>query len=176
MSAWLADWRARRQAAQGADRATRWVLIDTETSGLDVTQDRLIAMAGVAIDIASGKPVLRLADSLELVLRCPDGIALDEVARHNILLHGVGRGEQDQGLEPAEGLRRLRHWVNGAPCLAFHAAFDATVLDLKPAGSLVQLCVRDESAGARDVAALAQVGCLAQALYSRFQSELRAAQ
>jgi len=126
---WLADWRARRSAARGAAAATRWVLIDTETSGLDPVQDRLIALAGVAVDLRSGVPRLAVGDSFEVVLRCPPELQLDEVARRNILLHGVGRGEQHRGLELDDGLRRLLAWAAGAPCLAFHAGFDAEVLD-----------------------------------------------
>ena len=125
----LQAWRARRAAASQAPLAKRWVLIDTETSGLDPAKDRLIAAAGVAIELREGRPVLALRDSFELVFECPPGLVLDEVARRNILLHGVGRGEQRRGLPLDEGLRRLIAWVAGAPCLAFHAGFDAEVLE-----------------------------------------------
>lgn len=125
----LQAWRARRAAASQAPLAKRWVLIDTETSGLDLRRDRLIALAGVGIELRDGRPRLSVADSFELVLDCPPEVELDAVARRNILLHGVGRGEQRQGLPLDEGLRRLQAWVAGAPCLAFHAAFDATMLE-----------------------------------------------
>lgn len=130
---WLRDrlsgWQQRQQALRDAQTATRWVLIDTETSGLDLRRDRLIALAGVGIELRDGRPRLSVADSFELVLDCPPELALDAVARRNILLHGVGRGAQRQGLPLDEGLRRLQTWVAGAPCLAFHAAFDATMLE-----------------------------------------------
>lgn len=125
----LANWQARRAAERSADAALRWVVIDTETSGLDMVNDRLIALAGVAVALDGGRPSVRVADSFEVVLACPPGLQLDAVARRNILLHGVGRGEQREGPPLAEGLQRLRAWVDGAPCLAFHAAFDATMLD-----------------------------------------------
>ncbi len=130
---WLADrlndWQQSRAAQRHAETAKRWVLIDTETSGLDLASDRLIALAGVGIALDGGRPRLSLADSFELVLDCPPDLQLDEVARRNILLHGVGRGEQHRGLPLDEGLRRLIAWVDGAPCLAFHAAFDASMLE-----------------------------------------------
>lgn len=126
---WWRDRQARRAALREAAQARRWVLIDTETSGLDPRRDRLIALAGVGIALDGGAPALRVADSIELVLACPPDLALDEVARRNILLHGVGRGEQGEGLPPDEGLRRLLDWCDGAPCLAFHAAFDAAMLE-----------------------------------------------
>lgn len=119
----------RRVAAELAARASRWVLIDTETSGLDPSQDRLIAAAGVGIALHQGRPQLSLRDSIEIVFECPPGLKLDEVARRNILLHGVGRGAQRRGLPLGDGLRRLIDWVAGAPCIAFHAGFDAEVLE-----------------------------------------------
>ena len=135
----LQAWRARRAAASQAPLAKRWVLIDTETSGLDPSRDRLIAVAGVAIALrGGGAPVLALCDSFELVFECPPGLVLDEVARRNILLHGVGRGEQRRGLPLGEGLRRLIDWVAGAPCLAFHAGFDAEVLERACRSELAQ--------------------------------------
>ncbi len=126
---WLRDWQERRKALRQASAARRWVLIDTETSGLDLRRDRLIALAGVGISLEGAQPRLCVADSIELVLACPPDLALDEVARRNILLHGVGRGEQGEGLPLDEGLRRLLAWCDGAPCLAFHAAFDASMLE-----------------------------------------------
>ncbi len=127
MSTW-SDWLGRRRAARSAPQARRWVVIDTETSGLDMQRDHLIAAAAVAVDLRDGRPRLSVADSFEVVLQCPPGVQLDEVARRNILLHGVGRGEQGGGQPPAPGLRRLLDFVDGAPCLAFHAAFDAHML------------------------------------------------
>jgi DNA polymerase-3 subunit epsilon len=127
------DWRAAAAREQAAARARRWVLIDVETSGLDMVRDRLIAVAGVALhwepDWLSGRPRLRVRDSLEIVLRAPEGLALDEVARRNILLHGIGRGEQGQGMAPEQALQALLAFVADAPCLGFHAAFDAAMLD-----------------------------------------------
>jgi DNA polymerase III subunit epsilon len=125
----FANWQARRAAEKHAETATRWVVIDTETSGLDMVSDRLIALAGVAVDVSGAQPAVGVADSFELVLECPPDLQLDEVARRNILLHGVGRGEQRGGLPLPQGLRLLRDWVAGAPCLAFHAKFDASMLD-----------------------------------------------
>ena len=126
---WLRDWSARRQALAQAPKAQRWVVIDVETSGLDMRRDRLIAAAAVAVHLGSGKPVLQVQDSLEVVLQAPPDLPLDAVARRNILLHGIGRGEQGQGLAPVDALQRLLAFADGAPCLAFHADFDATMLD-----------------------------------------------
>lgn len=127
MTLWQ-DWLARRRAHRAAAAALRWVVIDTETSGLDLQRDHLIAVAAVGVRLDGGRPRLSLADSFEVVLQCPPGLALDAVARRNILLHGVGRGAQGGGQAPDLALRHLAAFVDGAPCLAFHAAFDAHML------------------------------------------------
>ncbi|MBB5204297.1 DNA polymerase-3 subunit epsilon [Inhella inkyongensis] len=123
------DWRRRRASARHALAATRWVVIDVETSGLDILNDRLIAAAAVGVRWQQGAPVLNVEDSFEVVLQAPPGLALDAVARRNILLHGIGQGEQGGGVEPVAALKALHAFVDGAPCLAFHAAFDAGMLD-----------------------------------------------
>ena len=125
---WLQQWRQRRNAQAQARQASRWVVIDVETSGLDMQRDHVIGAAAVAVHLVDGRPHLRVADSLEVVLQAPPGLQLDEVARRNILLHGIGRGEQGGGTPAPEALRELLAFADGAPCLAFHADFDATML------------------------------------------------
>lgn len=121
-------WLQQRRARRAAEGATRWVVIDTEASGLDASQDRLIALAGVAVHWVAGRPCLRPSDAVEIVLACPPEQPLDAVARQNILLHGVGRAAQGEGLPLDQGLRQLLDWADGAPALAFHAGFDAELL------------------------------------------------
>jgi DNA polymerase III subunit epsilon len=123
----LADWWARR--TRGAAAATRWIVLDVETSGLDVERDRLLAIAGIAVDLSGGAPVIRLGDSFELLLRQHDALpGLDEAARANILLHGIGLAAQRGGQPAAEALQAFEAWVGEAPLLAFHAPFDRAMI------------------------------------------------
>jgi DNA polymerase-3 subunit epsilon len=109
-----------REPGDAADPAAdRWVVVDTETSGLDPERDRLLGIGGVAVD-GSG---IRLADSFEIVLR---GEAIGNAT--NILVHGIGHGAQARGVPVAEALAAYRDWVAGAPLVGFHADFDRTVL------------------------------------------------
>jgi len=57
-----------REAAAPAD-VGRWVVVDTETTGLDVARDTLIAIGGVAVDAEGVVP----GDSFEVVLRNAEG-------------------------------------------------------------------------------------------------------
>ncbi|MFN3860898.1 MAG: PolC-type DNA polymerase III [Roseateles sp.] len=123
----LAAWWARRAAA--AEPATRWIVLDVETSGLDVEHDRLLAIAGIALDLSGGAPVIRLGDSFELLLRQHDTVQNpDEVARANILLHGIGLAAQRGGRPAGEVLQAFEAWVGEAPLLAFHAPFDRAMI------------------------------------------------
>lgn len=104
---------------------TRWVMLDVETSGLDPRRDQLLAIAAIALQV--DWPARRLAivpgDSFEVVLR------QDVASTHdNILLHGIGAQRQRDGAEPALALRAFADFVGHSPLLAFHAAFDQTLI------------------------------------------------
>lgn len=102
----------------------RWVVVDVESSGLDPHRDRLLAVAGVAVHWVDQKPRIAAGDSFEVVLR-QDGAAVDKA---NILLHGIGVGAQRAGRDARAALEGFVEWVAQSPLVAFHAAFDETML------------------------------------------------
>ena len=102
----------------------RWLVVDVESSGLDASSARLLAIAGVAVHFDAGKPRINLGDSFEIVLRQP-GQTVDKA---NILLHGIGVGAQRAGVEPREALSLFLAWAGQAPLLAFHSVFDETMI------------------------------------------------
>jgi len=145
----------------GVDEA-RWVVVDVEATGLDVAQDRLLAIAAIAVRVAPA-PAIDLADSFEVVLR-QDAAGRDPAAidRDNILLHGIGVGEQRAGIDPAEALGAFDRYVGRSPLLGFHAEFDRAMitrasravlgrvapnpwLDLEPVAAVVRPDVRTRS-------------------------------
>jgi len=62
-------------------------------------------------------------DSFEAVLK--QDLASD---KDNILLHGIGAQAQMMGEDPQQVLRNFEQWVGDAPLLAFHAAFDESMI------------------------------------------------
>jgi DNA polymerase-3 subunit epsilon len=104
----------------------RWVMLDVETSGLDPNRDRLLAIAaiGMRVDWALRRLTIDLGDSFEVVLRQQEVTA----AKDNILLHGIGVQRQREGMAPAEALEAFAGFVWQSPLLAFHAAFDQTMI------------------------------------------------
>jgi DNA polymerase III subunit epsilon len=133
---WLAPWRRRASAP-----SLRWVMLDVETTGLDTRRDKLLAIAALAIRLDGPRVQLELADSFEVVLHQTAAQAAPD--KNNILLHGIGLGAQAAGVEPRVAMQAFNRYVDGAPLLGFHVAFDqavlerqARLLDLPSPGSL----------------------------------------
>ncbi len=118
----MMGWFARRGAAP-ADEG-RWVVLDVESSGLDASRDRLLAIAAIAMRRETGAPRITLGDSFEVVLR-HEAAPVDKA---NILLHGIGVGAQGQGVEAAQALAEFERWVGASPLIGFHVAFDEALI------------------------------------------------
>lgn len=103
----------------------RWVVVDVETTGLDTQTDQLLAIAalGLRVDWPLRQLTLVVHDSLNLYIR-PDTPA----DKRNVLLHGIGIGQQQQGLAPEEAMVLLDRWLGDSGTLAFHAGFDKAIL------------------------------------------------
>ncbi len=119
----LANW-WRRFRPERPPSAQRWVMIDVETTGLDPQNDALLCVAAMAIDLRGPTPQLMADDSFEVVIRQD----MLRATHDNILLHGIGWGQQRQGQPLAQALQGLSNWIADSPLLAYHAAFDQEVL------------------------------------------------
>lgn len=121
----MRSWWGRLDPRAPSD-AGRWVVVDVETSGLDARNDRLLAIAAIGLRVgpAVHRPEIVLGDSFEVVLRQE---AVSD--RDNILLHGIGEQRQREGVVPATALQAFVQFIGEAPLLAFHSAFDDTMID-----------------------------------------------
>lgn len=97
----------------------RYVVVDVETSGLNLGRDRLIAIGAVAV--TAGEIILN--DSFEVVLQQQSASTPD-----NILIHGIGGSAQTSAVPPQEALLLFLEYLGKAPLVAFHATFDETML------------------------------------------------
>lgn len=120
------SWLSRWLGAEAFDiDPTRWVVLDVETTGLDIDEDELLAVAAVAVRFdGAGGPRIDLADSFEAVLQHASRVT----DKDNILVHGIGVGAQRAGAPPAEVLAAFERWVGRSPLVAYHAAFDRAML------------------------------------------------
>lgn len=101
--------------------ATRWVMVDVETSGLEARRDRLLAIAaiGLRVDWARKRLAIVPGDSFEVYLA-----QTAASSRSNILLHGIGEARQRDGSAPGLAMQAFADFVGDAPLVAFHAWFD----------------------------------------------------
>jgi DNA polymerase III subunit epsilon len=102
-----------------APAGARLVVADVESTGLDMRTDRLIAIGAVTVE--AGR--IELGRSFYKVLRQPAASSRD-----NILVHGIGGTQQREGEDPVEALLAFLEFAGRAPLVAYHAAFDATMI------------------------------------------------
>ncbi|MBL8514165.1 MAG: 3'-5' exonuclease, partial [Betaproteobacteria bacterium] len=108
----------RGQTLQGS----RWVVVDVESTGLDIHRDHLLAIGAIGVTGSALAP----SDSLEAVLK--QGVASSS---ENILVHHITGSEQRGGQPPAEALDAFLDFANPertAGCVGYHAAFDEAML------------------------------------------------
>lgn len=116
----LVTWRAIPAAPKSASvEHSRFVVVDVETSGLNLQEDKLISIGAVAV--VNGK--IALGDSFYIVLKQQEASE-----RTNILLHGIGTAEQLKGAPPADALLDFLDFLGKDPLIAFHVTFDETMI------------------------------------------------
>lgn len=94
---------------------TRYVVVDVESSGLNMAKDRLISIGAVAV--VNG--LVDSQDAFEVILK--QEVVSDT---ENILLHGIGGSAQQEGMDPPEALLRFLAYIGRSPLVAYHAFFD----------------------------------------------------
>lgn len=112
----LAKWRDLPEAdAKALHAHQRFVVVDVESSGLNVFRDHLIAIGAVAVE--GGR--ISLGDSFYRVLR-----QARASSHANILVHGIGGTEQTGGADPAGALLDFLDFIGKSPLAGFHTDFD----------------------------------------------------
>jgi len=100
--------------------SNRYVVVDVETSGLNMKKDRLISIG--AVGLVAGR--MDFKDAFQVVLH------QDQVSDHeNILLHGIGGSEQSEGVEPSEALLAFLRYIGKSQLVAYNAFFDQSMID-----------------------------------------------
>jgi DNA polymerase-3 subunit epsilon len=116
LSAWNSLPRAALDVPFGNARC---VVVDVETSGLNLQKDHLISIGAVAV--VHGRIVL--GDSFYVVLQ-QSAVSRKE----NILLHGIGNMAQTEGVPAADALLSFLDFLRKDPLIAFHVTFDQTMI------------------------------------------------
>ncbi len=99
--------------------ASRLVVLDTETTGLDAKTDNIIQIGAVAIQ--NGEIII--ADSFECLVRS-DHAGSDE----SIGIHGLRPSDVQNGLEISDVLLPLLQYIGGDVIVGHHISFDRKIL------------------------------------------------
>ncbi len=96
----------------------RFVVLDTETTGLNPRTDRIVTIG--AIDVQDGE--ILVGNSFECLLRVPRNTAAVEV-------HGVTRDESARGIEEPEALTHFLDYLRDSVIVGHHIGHDIAVLN-----------------------------------------------
>lgn len=97
----------------------RLVVLDLETSGLDMRRDIVLSIGAVVIENGG----VNLGDQFESTLLRPA-----QKISESVLIHGIAPSELEAGDDPVEALLDFMEFVGDSPVLAFHAGFDQRML------------------------------------------------
>ncbi|MHC8307712.1 3'-5' exonuclease [Pseudomonas sp. PB3P13] len=100
-------------------REQRWVVLDLETTGLNLNKDRVLSIGAVVIEDGA----IDLGQQFERTLQCSE-LKLGP----SVLIHGLGPSAIAAGSDPAQALLEFMEFVGDSPLLAFHAPFDQHML------------------------------------------------
>ena len=110
LSAGLSDTSLRKQ---------RWVVVDLETSGLNLNRDQVLSIGAMVIEDGA----IDLGQAFERTL-----MRVNNTLNPSVLLHGLGPSAIAAGCDPADALLDFMTFVGDSPLLAFHAPFDQHML------------------------------------------------
>lgn len=100
-------------------RDQRWVVLDLETSGLNLNRDQVLSIGAVVIEDGA----IDFSQQFERTLQ-----RAETKLSPSVLIHGLGPSAIAAGCDPAEALLDFMDFVGDSPLLAFHAPFDQHML------------------------------------------------
>lgn len=100
-------------------RQQRWVVLDLETSGLNLNRDQVLSIGAVVIEDGA----IDLGRQFERTI-----LQVDHKVSPAVLLHGLAPSAIAAGSEPIEAFLDFMEFVGDSPILGFHAPFDQHML------------------------------------------------
>ena len=96
----------------------RFVVLDSETTGLDPRRDRLITIGAVAVEDGE----IRLDDSFEVLLKM-------DYNHSSVTVHGITRDEAREGLDEPEALELFLDYLRDGVIVGHHIGHDIQTLN-----------------------------------------------
>ena len=97
-----------------------WVVLDCETTGLNVSRDEIISIGAVKI---VGN-TLMTSDRLELLVK-PD----KKVSAESVKIHRLRELDVVNGLDPEVAMAKLMHFIGSRPIVGYYLEFDIAMLN-----------------------------------------------
>ncbi len=98
---------------------TRFVIFDTETTGLTIKEDRILSIG--AISVTSN--TMDVADSLELYIK------QDKFNPKTAEIHGILKDGNIKKIDESEAIIQFLDYIKDSILIAHHAAFDVAILN-----------------------------------------------
>ncbi|MEJ5279171.1 3'-5' exonuclease [Pseudomonas sp. MYb541] len=115
----LAQLRKPRPLGEDTLRSQRWVVVDLETSGLNLNRDQVLSIGAVVIEDGA----VDFSQLFERTLQ-----RAETKLSPSVLIHGLGPSAIAAGSDPVDALLDFMDFVGDSPLLAFHAPFDQHML------------------------------------------------
>jgi len=120
MNAFVHDYQACFDHTWADEKPTdevRFVVLDTETTGLDPRKDRIITIGAVGVEDGQ----INLADSFEAMLKV-------EYNKSSVTVHGVTRDEAREGMDEPAAIEAFVNYLRDGVIVGHHIGHDVTVL------------------------------------------------
>lgn len=115
---WLEHIKKAKETSYKNFESIRFVALDTETTGFDYTNDRMLCIGAVAIK--ANKIVVN--DSFEVFIK-------QEVFNEaSVKIHGIRRNGNEIKVTEEEAIQQFVHYIDGAVLVAHHTKFDLTMI------------------------------------------------
>lgn len=98
---------------------TRFVIFDTETTGLDIATDRILSIGSIGIS----DNAIDVADNFEIYLK------QDQFKAETVEFHGILKEGKLSKLSEAEAMEQFIGYIGNAVLVAHHAAFDIEMIN-----------------------------------------------
>lgn len=98
---------------------TRFVVLDTETTGFDLKKDRMLSIGAVAIN----KKSIDVADGFE------EYISQETFNPKTVKIHGIIQNERIETLSEEEAVKAFLKYIGNSVLVAHHAGFDIGMIN-----------------------------------------------
>ncbi|NLP57479.1 PolC-type DNA polymerase III [Lutibacter sp. B1] len=98
---------------------TKFVVFDTETTGLDISKDRILSIGAVTVL----NNTIDIAESFEIYVN------QEEFTSKSVEIHGILKEGNLQKITEAEAIEKFIHFIGNSVLIAHHAAFDVEIIN-----------------------------------------------